>query len=82
MKRLPTDQEAIAIIRAVIELSNSLGKTTVAEGIETADQAWMLKMMSCKVGQGYHFGRPKTADDLREMLAEDQVAQRLTVSAA
>jgi diguanylate cyclase (GGDEF)-like protein len=82
VKRLPTDQEAIAIIRAVIELSNSLGKTTVAEGIETADQAWMLKMMSCKVGQGYHFGRPKTADDLREMLAEDQVAQRLTVSAA
>ena len=57
------------IIRAVMMLSEALGKIVIAEGIETADQAWMLKMMGCKVGQGYHFGRPKTAAEMRELLA-------------
>ena len=70
VKRLPGDQEAGVIIRAVMMLSEALDKVVIAEGIETADQAWMLKMMGCKVGQGYHFGRPKTATEMREMLAQ------------
>jgi EAL domain-containing protein (putative c-di-GMP-specific phosphodiesterase class I) len=69
VKRLPGDQEAGVIIRAVMMLSEALNKIVIAEGIETADQAWMLKMMGCKVGQGYHFGRPKTAAEMRAMLA-------------
>jgi diguanylate cyclase (GGDEF)-like protein len=68
VKRLPGDQEAGVIIRAVMMLSEALDKIVIAEGIETADQAWMLKMMGCKVGQGYHFGRPKTAAEMRAML--------------
>ncbi|MBI4920583.1 MAG: EAL domain-containing protein [Devosia nanyangense] len=69
VKRLPGDQEAGVIIRAVMMLSEALDKVVIAEGIETADQAWMLRMMGCKVGQGYHFGRPKTAAEMRAMLA-------------
>jgi diguanylate cyclase (GGDEF)-like protein len=68
VKRLPGDQEAGVIIRAVMMLSEALRKVVIAEGIETADQAWMLKMMSCKIGQGFHFGRPKTAEEMRELL--------------
>ena len=77
VKRLPADQEAGVIIRAVMMLSEALNKVVIAEGIETADQAWMLKMMGCKVGQGYHFGRPKTAAEMRELLApaaKDRIA--------
>jgi len=69
VKRLPGDQEAGVIIRAVMMLSEALNKVVIAEGIETADQAWMLKMMGCKIGQGYHYGRPKTAAEMRAMLA-------------
>ena len=69
VKRLPGDQQAGVIIRAVMMLSEALDKIVIAEGIETADQAWMLKMMGCKVGQGYHFGRPKTAEEMRTLLA-------------
>lgn len=72
VKRLPGDQEAGVIIRAVMMLSEALDKTVIAEGIETADQAWMLKMMGCKVGQGYHFGRPKTAEEMRALLGGDE----------
>ncbi|MEP7241629.1 MAG: GGDEF domain-containing phosphodiesterase, partial [Devosia sp.] len=73
VKRLPADQEAGVIIRAVMMLSEALNKVVIAEGIETADQAWMLKMMGCKVGQGYHFGRPKTGAEMRAMLAAPEV---------
>ena len=58
MKRLPSDQQAGVIIRAVMMLGEALDKAVIAEGIEPADQAWMNKMMGCKIGQGYHFGRP------------------------
>jgi len=70
VKRLPGDQQAGVIIRAVMMLSEALDKTVIAEGIETADQAWMLKMMGCRVGQGYYFGRPKSAAEMRAGLAQ------------
>lgn len=65
VKRLPADAESGAIIRAVMTLSETLDKIVVAEGIETADQAWVLRMMGCQIGQGYHFGRPRTAAEMR-----------------
>jgi len=68
VKKLPGDQQAGVIIRAVMMLSDALNKVVIAEGIETADQAWMLKMMGCKVGQGYHFGRPRSAAEMRGSL--------------
>jgi diguanylate cyclase (GGDEF)-like protein len=58
VRNLPADTEAGAIVRAVMMLSEALSKVVVAEGIENADQAWMLKLMGCQVGQGYHFSRP------------------------
>jgi diguanylate cyclase (GGDEF)-like protein/PAS domain S-box-containing protein len=58
VSRLPADPEAGAIIRAVMTLSDTLDKVVIAEGVENQDQAWMLRMMGCRIGQGYHFGRP------------------------
>jgi diguanylate cyclase (GGDEF)-like protein len=77
VKRLPGDQQAGVIVRAVMMLSEALDKIVIAEGIETADQAWMLKMMGCKVGQGSHFGRPKTAAEMHAILDENAAAARI-----
>ena len=63
---LPTDAEAAAIVRAVMTLSEALGKGVVAEGIETADQAWMLRLMGCRIGQGYHFGRARSGAEMAD----------------
>ncbi len=54
---LPGDEESAAIIRAVMTLAQSLGKTVVAEGIENADQATLLRLAGCHIGQGYLFGK-------------------------
>jgi diguanylate cyclase (GGDEF)-like protein len=70
VKSLPANAEAGAIIRAVMTLSETLGKVVVAEGIENADQAWMLRMMGCQIGQGYHFGRPRTGAEMMAWFRE------------
>jgi diguanylate cyclase (GGDEF)-like protein len=67
---LPADAEAGAIIRAVMTLSESLNKVVIAEGVENADQAWMLRMMGCRIGQGYHFGRPRTGEEMGRWFEE------------
>jgi EAL domain-containing protein (putative c-di-GMP-specific phosphodiesterase class I) len=52
-------------VRAVVTLSQDLGLTTVAEGIETADQRAALEALDCTSGQGYLFSRPVDAEAIR-----------------
>jgi EAL domain-containing protein (putative c-di-GMP-specific phosphodiesterase class I) len=51
-------------------LSETLNKVVIAEGVENADQAWMLRMMGCRIGQGYHFGRPRTGTEMSHWFEE------------
>ncbi len=76
IRGLPQNQESGAIVRAVMTLSESLGKTVVAEGIENADQAWMLRLAGCHIGQGYHYGRPLGAEEIVRRLEEESPKTR------
>ncbi|MCC6718506.1 MAG: EAL domain-containing protein [Acetobacteraceae bacterium] len=49
--------EANRLVRATITLGQSLGLRVVAEGIENAAVAALLREAGCDAGQGYHFGR-------------------------
>jgi EAL domain-containing protein (putative c-di-GMP-specific phosphodiesterase class I) len=69
---LPGDSEARAIVAAVVTLSHTLGKGVVAEGIETTEQADLLTSLGCEIGQGYLFGRPVAAEELRARLASSE----------
>jgi EAL domain-containing protein (putative c-di-GMP-specific phosphodiesterase class I) len=46
------------IATALIQVSNGLGLTAVAEGVETAEQAAELQRLGYQFAQGYHFGKP------------------------
>ncbi|MGD9811876.1 MAG: putative bifunctional diguanylate cyclase/phosphodiesterase [Sphingobium sp.] len=59
---MQTDQDKLAIIRAILSLARALGMSTTAEGIENATEAEMLRDMGCTYGQGYYFARPMMAD--------------------
>lgn len=50
------------LISATIRMARTLGMTTVAEGIETEDQAALMAELDCDRGQGWLFGRPMKAD--------------------
>ena len=66
--------EAIAIIRAVIALAQSLGMATTAEGVETESEYAMVRQLGCTKVQGYYFGRPLPVTEAR-VLASPGSAQ-------
>lgn len=63
-------RESIAIIRAVVALADSLEMSTTAEGVENQAEADSIVALGCKKLQGYHFGRPMPADDVRAIFTE------------
>ena len=56
--RLEKDGNTGAIISTIVGLSRALGVHTTAEGVETANQADLLRAAGCDVGQGFFYGRP------------------------
>jgi len=62
---LPHDDDDIAIVRVIIALARSMGMQVHAEGVEQAEQARFLLEQHCQLGQGYWFGRPVPAGELR-----------------
>ncbi|MGH8888170.1 MAG: putative bifunctional diguanylate cyclase/phosphodiesterase [Acidothermaceae bacterium] len=63
------NEEKSPFIRAMIELGEALGLVTLAEGIETAQQARELERLGCQLGQGYHFARPVPASGIDILLS-------------
>ncbi len=47
----------------IMNISDSMGKYVVAEGIETKEQVDLLLELNCKLGQGFYFGRPVSYDE-------------------
>jgi predicted signal transduction protein with EAL and GGDEF domain len=66
---LGLNSEDSAIVAAVISMSAALGVGTVAEGVETEDQADRLRALGCDHAQGYLYGRPLDAAAVTAELA-------------
>ena len=65
-----------AIVRAVMGLSESLGVTTTAEGVETQKQYERLRAEGCHELQGFLFGRPAPAAEARLLLERRALPRR------
>lgn len=65
-------KEAIAIIRAVVALADSLGMATTAEGVETEEEHLMVQQLGCTKVQGYYFGRPLPVQEARALAIQPQ----------
>ena len=61
-----------AVARAVIQLVRSLALEAVAEGVENAEQAAVLRELGYTLGQGYHLAQPMTAEGVARLLAGQQ----------
>jgi len=66
--RMVDDEEAMALVQTIISLARSLKLTTVAEGVETEEQADLLELLRCDQMQGYFFSAPKPREQLTGLL--------------
>jgi EAL domain-containing protein (putative c-di-GMP-specific phosphodiesterase class I) len=57
IQQLGTAEEDLEIVRAIVALAHNLGRTLVAEGIETLGQLEQLRTLGCELGQGFLFAR-------------------------
>jgi diguanylate cyclase (GGDEF)-like protein len=69
VRRLGEEREATVLVAAMIQMAHSLGKRTVAEGVETPEQLARLRRLECDVVQGYLLGRPMPGADVAALLA-------------
>jgi diguanylate cyclase (GGDEF)-like protein len=69
MNMLHNEDDA-TIVRTIIELSHSLGKRVVAEGVETQAIMQALAKLDCDIVQGYHISRPIPFDAFTSWLAD------------
>lgn len=68
VRGLPADKESLAIVRTIISLATNLGFTVTAEGIETLEQARILRDMGCEILQGYYISKPVLAGEIPALL--------------
>nr|WP_238384309.1 GGDEF domain-containing phosphodiesterase [Pseudoroseomonas vastitatis] len=69
---LPDRRESTAIIRAVVSMSQSLGISVTAEGVETAEQLDALRRLGCDDAQGYLYSQPLPAAELTTLIEGPQ----------
>jgi diguanylate cyclase (GGDEF)-like protein/PAS domain S-box-containing protein len=68
VRSIATDPGSQAITSAVLELGRRLGKDVIAEGVETADHADILRAAGCRQAQGYLFARPMPIEALLDYM--------------
>ena len=61
--------ESIAIVSSIITLAHALKLKVVAEGVETMEQARLLRLLACDEAQGYLYSRPVPASAIETLLA-------------
>ena len=61
-------QDNYKIVNVILALARTLGKSTVAEGIETEELAETLRALGCQQGQGFHFSKGLSANDSTEFV--------------
>lgn len=68
VRNIVNDANDATIVRAIIGMSRAMGLSTIAEGVETTEQARILRALQCDDLQGYYFARPAPAADTGKLL--------------
>ena len=69
VRSLETNADSVAIVRAITALGESLGMTTIAEGVETESQLSQITQDGCKQVQGFLTGRPLPIRDAMNLIS-------------
>jgi diguanylate cyclase (GGDEF)-like protein/PAS domain S-box-containing protein len=70
VRRMTEDPDSLEIVRATVTMAHNLGMDVIAEGVETAEEARLLRGMKCEYGQGYYFSKPVDAEAAESLLTK------------
>lgn len=62
------NERRFILVQSVIDLVKKLGMTVVAEGIETKEEAEILRKMNCDIIQGYYYGKPMPIQEFETLV--------------
>ena len=74
---LPHEAESAIVVKALIEMAHRLNYQVIAECVETREQFEHLRAAGCDAGQGFYFGAPLSAVEIRTYLQSKEQSKRL-----
>lgn len=73
ISNMSSDDGALGLVRSIMSISDNLGLSIIAEGVENEQQVSMLRSLRCHVAQGFYFSRPLPETDAANLLNGDPV---------
>ncbi len=73
LKGFETNEKSKPLIKSVIDMAGQIGMKTLAEGVETDEQAKFLKTITCEKLQGYLLSKPIPYEELNKMIKEGKL---------
>lgn len=70
------DSQEAAFVRTIIELCRTLDVETIAEGVESAEQAYELRKLGSELGQGDYLAKPLTEEEMTVLLRHGRELSR------
>jgi diguanylate cyclase (GGDEF)-like protein len=80
VSRMNTDKDSLSIVETIVTLAKKLGKSIVAEGVETEDHKTTLAELLCDYGQGYLFSKPLNSGAAEEFLRNNKTSENVEFS--
>ena len=74
------EQDSKVIVETIIAMAKAMNYSTVAEGVESEEEARMLYEAGCMVGQGYLFAKPMPLARLLTHFKNDLSVNRSVIS--
>ncbi len=71
VREMLDEPASLAIVNSIISLANSLGKETIAEGVETKAELDVLTERGCDLMQGFYFAKPMPALQFEEWVKKN-----------
>ncbi|MBO7675730.1 MAG: EAL domain-containing protein [Atopobiaceae bacterium] len=75
MRSAVNEDRGGVVLGSVIRMLQGLDTPIIAEGVETLEQAEMLKNMGCHLMQGFHFSKPMPRKDFEEFIAINRAVE-------
>ena len=67
VSNLKVDSNDLALCEAMIVMAHKLGIKVIAEGVETAEECYLLSTAGCDFAQGYLFSKPVSPEEFEKL---------------